>query len=77
MGRKSAYIDSLEELVLLALMQLDETYGVPLRELIEEKTGRKLSIGAVYAALDRLEQKAYVQMRRGEPVAQRGGRAKL
>jgi PadR family transcriptional regulator PadR len=46
------------------------------RREIEERTGRNLSIGAVYATLERLEAKGYVSSCTGEPTTERGGRAK-
>jgi DNA-binding PadR family transcriptional regulator len=46
------------------------------RREIELRTGRDLSIGAVYGTLERLESKGYVSSFLGEPTAERGGRAK-
>ena len=46
------------------------------RREIAERTGRDVSIGAVYATLDRLEEKALVGGRLSEPTPERGGRAK-
>ena len=46
------------------------------RREIEDRTGRNISIGAVYATLERLEKKGYVSSSTGEPTPQRGGRAK-
>jgi len=46
------------------------------RREIEKRTGRSVSIGAVYATLERLEAKGYVSSFTGEPTAARGGRAK-
>ncbi|MEZ4415748.1 MAG: helix-turn-helix transcriptional regulator [Gemmatimonadota bacterium] len=66
-----------EQLVLLAVLRLDnEAYGMEVREEIEQRTGRSVSYGAVYTALDRLEQKGYVDYRLGEPTPERGGRAR-
>jgi PadR family transcriptional regulator PadR len=65
-----------EEIVLLALVRLRETYGVPIRREIAERTGRDVSFGAVYTTLERLERKGYVSSRVGEPTPERGGRAK-
>ena len=67
-----------EQLILLALTALDEpdAYGVPIRELIEQRTGRSISAGAVYTALDRLSKRGLVTSRLGEPTAERGGRRK-
>ena len=70
-------LGSLEHIVLLALVRLEaNAYGMTIRREIEERTGRNLSIGAVYATLDRLEAKGYVSSSVGEPTAERGGRAK-
>src|SRR5262245_31320440 len=70
-------LGSLEHIVLLALVRLGpNAYGMTIRREIEERTGRNLSIGAVYATLDRLESKGYVTSSLGEPTAERGGRAK-
>lgn len=46
------------------------------RREIEERTGRNISIGAVYATLERLEAKGYVSSFTGESTPERGGRAK-
>ena len=46
------------------------------RREIEARTGRQVSIGAVYATLHRLEAKGCVTSLTGEPTAARGGRAK-
>jgi DNA-binding PadR family transcriptional regulator len=66
-----------EQSVLLAIAHLGpESYGVPIRKLIEERTGRVVAIGALYTALDRLERKGYVSSRMSEPTAERGGRSR-
>jgi PadR family transcriptional regulator, regulatory protein PadR len=71
------YLGHFEHLVLLALARLGETaYGVTVRREIEQRTRRDVSIGAIYATLDRLETKGLVKSRVGEPTATRGGRAK-
>lgn len=70
-------LGSLEQIVLLALMRLESNaYGMTVRREIEERTGRNISIGAVYVTLSRLEAKGYVSSSVGEPTAERGGRAK-
>ena len=64
-----------EQLVLIAVVRLgDGAYGATIRREIEERTGRRLSISAVYTALDRLERKGCVRSRVGEPTPERGGR---
>ena len=70
-------LGSLEQIVLLALVRLGaNAYGMTVRQEIEERTGRNISIGAIYATLERLETKGYVSSYTGEPTAERGGRAK-
>src|SRR3954465_10045248 len=64
-----------EQLVLIAIVRLgDDAYGATIRRDIEARTGRRLSISAVYTTLERLEQKGCVRSWIGEPTAQRGGR---
>jgi PadR family transcriptional regulator len=71
------YLGEFEHIVLLAVLRLDdEAYGVTVRREIEERTKREVSIGAIYATLDRLEAKGYVRSRAGEPTPERGGRSK-
>jgi PadR family transcriptional regulator PadR len=66
-----------EEVVLLALLCLRENpYGVTIRREIAQRTGRDVSLGAVYTTLERLERKGYVKSRIGNPTPERGGRAK-
>jgi PadR family transcriptional regulator PadR len=72
-----AYLGELEQIVLLALIRLgDNAYGVPIRQEIERRTKRSLSIGALYRTLERLEDKDFVSSRTGDPTPERGGRAK-
>src|SRR6478752_10477708 len=71
------YLGDFELLVMLALFRLaDRAYGVTVRREIETRTGREVSIGAIYATLDRLEAKGYVKSRMGDPTPERGGRSK-
>lgn len=71
------YLGEFEHIVVLALLRLeDRAYGVPVRQEIEFRTKREVSIGAVYATLDRLETKGYVKSHRGDPTPERGGRSK-
>lgn len=71
------YLGEFEHLILLALLRLsDQAYGVTVRQEIQLRTDRDVSIGAVYATLDRLETKGYVKSRQGDPTPERGGRSK-
>src|SRR5712675_1520 len=71
------YLGEFEHLIVLALLRLeDRAYGVTVRQEIELRTKREVSIGAVYATLDRLEAKGYVASQMGDPTPERGGRSK-
>jgi PadR family transcriptional regulator PadR len=74
---KGEYLGEFEQIVLLAVLRLGKNaYGVTILEEIEQRTGRSVMIGAVYATLDRLENKRYISSRVGSPTPERGGRAK-
>jgi PadR family transcriptional regulator PadR len=76
MGERD-YLGEFEHIVVLALLRLEDgAYGVSVRQEIDSRIKREVSIGAVYATLDRLEQKGYVKSRRGDPTPERGGRSK-
>jgi DNA-binding PadR family transcriptional regulator len=71
------YLGEFEHIIVLALLRLaDRAYGVTVRQEIEFRTNREVSIGAVYATLDRLERKGYVKSQLGDPTPERGGRSK-
>ena len=71
------YLSEFELMVLLAVIRLeDEAYGVTISRELEQRSGREVSLGSVYAALKRLEQKGLTASRMGSPTAARGGRAK-
>jgi PadR family transcriptional regulator PadR len=75
--KRGELLGSLEHIILLALVRLDgSAHGMIVRREIEDRTGRNISIGAVYATLERLEAKGYVSSFTGEPTPERGGRAK-
>lgn len=74
---KGLYLGEFEQLVMLALRRLkDGAYGMTVRREIEKTAERDVSIGAVYATLDRLQGKGYVDSAWGEKIARRGGKAK-
>lgn len=71
------FLGEFEQIVLLAVMRLSpDAYGVTIRREIEARTGRSVSLGAIYPTLHRLESKKLVSSHRGEPTATRGGRAR-
>lgn len=66
-----------EEIVLLTVGVLyDEAYGVAIKDEIEQRLDRKVSVGALQAALRRMETKGYLSSRYGEATKARGGKRK-
>lgn len=72
----SDWLGEFEQLVLFAVLQLDDAYGVTVREEIRRRTGRAVSAGAVYTTLERLEARRLVASRWGAPTPERGGKRK-
>jgi DNA-binding PadR family transcriptional regulator len=76
MARRDS-LGEFEQIVLLAVLRLgDDAYGVPVRQEIEKRTGRSLTVGALYRTFDRLEDKGYLTSWFSDPIAARGGRSK-
>jgi DNA-binding PadR family transcriptional regulator len=74
-------IGELERIILLAALRVgadepDNVYGVAIRREILDRTGRDVSPGAVYTALERMERRGLVTSRFGEPTPVRGGKRK-
>ena len=74
-------VDSLgqfEQIVLTAILALDDNaYGVTIHAKVEELSRpRKVTRGAVYATLDRMEDKHLVASWLSEPTKERGGRSR-
>lgn len=66
-----------EYFILSSVARLGEdAYGAAIKKDLEAVTGRQCSLGALYTTIDRLEQKALIKTRLGEPSPERGGRAK-
>jgi DNA-binding PadR family transcriptional regulator len=67
-----------EQLVLTAILALgDKAYGVTIHAQVEELAHpRKVKLGAVYATLDRLEDKRLIASWLSEPTKERGGRSR-
>ena len=74
---KGNFLGEFEQLVLLAVIRLDdEGYGMSIRREIEARTGREVTIGAVYATLERLERKGPLRSWEGDSTPTRGGRSR-
>jgi DNA-binding PadR family transcriptional regulator len=70
-------LGELEQMVLLAVLRVGEqAYGRTVRRELEETAGRRVSAGAAYVTLDRLEAKGLLSSRTGESEPGRGGRPK-
>lgn len=71
------YLGEFELMVILTVIHLgEEAYGVPISRELEARRGRGVSVGSVYAALERLESKGLVASTLGDPTPERGGKAK-
>jgi DNA-binding PadR family transcriptional regulator len=71
-------LSRIEEIILLAIIRLDEeAYGMRIREEVIKATGKKWLLGAIYGPLGRLQKNGYVTSVKGEPIPERGGRAKV
>jgi DNA-binding PadR family transcriptional regulator len=74
---RGTYLAEFELYVMLAVLRLKgEGYGVSIRREIEERTGRPVSIGAVYATLGRLGDKGLVTFSVSDPLPVPGGRSR-
>ena len=74
---KGSFLGEFEQVVLLAVARMNgEGYGLSIRQEIERRTGRNVTVGAVYATLARLEDKGLASSYEGEATPRRGGRAK-
>ena len=74
---KGNRLGEFEFIVMAAVLQLGEDgYGAAVRDEIQRRLSRSVTLGAVYSTLDRLEKKGLVRSWMGEPSPERGGKAK-
>src|ERR1700676_666047 len=75
---KADSLGQFEQLVLTAVLSLrDEAYGVTIHDKVAELAQpKRISLGAVYVTLDRLEDKGFLSSWLADPTPERGGRAK-
>ena len=72
---QAVLLGSLEEQVMLAVIRRrDEAYGMNVRRELETVTRRDVTIGSVYATLDRLEAKGLVSSSRTAAAADASSR---
>ncbi|MEQ9404267.1 MAG: helix-turn-helix transcriptional regulator [Cyclobacteriaceae bacterium] len=74
---KKFQLGEFEEIVLLTVGVLyNEAYGVAIKEEIQTRLKRKVSVGALQSALRRMEKKGYLESRTGPADKKRGGKPK-
>lgn len=74
---KETYLGELEQMVLWAVLRLGgDGYGAVVLKELNDRVGRRVSTGALYATLDRLEAKGVIQSRLADSEPGRGGRRK-
>ena len=74
---KKTQLGEFEEIVLLTIAVLhDDAYGVSIKNEMENRLGRSVSIGALQTALKRLEDKRFLNSSLGQPTQKRGGKRK-
>lgn len=74
---KKLSLGAFEELVLLTVGVLeDNAYGVTIKKELESQLSKSISLGALYGALQRLEEKGWVNSRVGGITEKQGGRRK-
>jgi PadR family transcriptional regulator, regulatory protein PadR len=72
---KKYQLGEFEEIVILTIGILyKEAYGVSIKEEIESRLSRNVSMGALHTALVRLEDKGYIKSVAGEGTEERMGR---
>ncbi len=74
--RKST-LGAFEEIVMLTVAVLeDAAYGIAIKENMESRLKKNVSVGAMRSALSRLEKKGYLTSTLGESTKVRGGKRK-
>ena len=74
MTTRKAELGELETLVMLAVLRLgDGAYGMSIRDEVAERGGRRLTRGATYATISRLERKGFLDHTLGEASSEGGG----
>ena len=77
MKAQEPYLGELEQQILLVILRLgDDAYANPIGEMLATAAARRVARGALYTALERLEVKGLVRSTMGDPLPERGGRAR-
>ena len=70
-------VGGLEQMILLGVLHLEAgegAYAVSIRKVLEERSGKRVSRGALYTVLERLESKGYLVSHIGSPTPERAGK---
>ena len=74
---KKYLLGEFEEIVILTIGVLNnDAYSVSIKDEIESRLSRSVSMGALHTALRRLEDKGYLKSYAGEATPDRAGRPK-
>jgi PadR family transcriptional regulator, regulatory protein PadR len=74
---KDGTLGAFEQFVMLSLLRLrNAAYGRTIHDDMVTRLARNVSLGAIYVALGRLEEKGFVTSEYGGADAKRGGRTK-
>lgn len=74
---KKTVLGELEKLVLLVVaISIEDAYGVPICEQLQQQTGRSFTIVVVHTTFYRLEEKGFLSSHVGGATTKRGGRRK-
>ena len=74
---KGTHLGEFEEIVMLVIASLlNDAYGLAIKKELEEQTNRKITISAVHAACNRLEEKGFLSAEFSEKSEKRGGKRK-
>lgn len=75
MGQET--VTEIELLVMLSVIQCGgEAYGIPILQELRQRSGRRMLRPALYEVLRRLEGKGLLVAEMGDPLPERGGRAR-
>ena len=67
-----------DEMLLLSILRLkDNAFSLTILKEINQRTGKKLTIGSLWVSLDSLYKKGYVNKKLAEETPAKGGRKKV
>ena len=74
---KTSLLGQFEQMVLLSLLQLGEqAHAISIRKFLTDEANHRVTRGALYRTLDRLEIKGYVGWVTDDPILERDGYAR-